>query len=98
MGKRNETRFTQNQQHGKNYDAKNMMHVFRLLMMAEEIATDQRINVRRPDRDFLLAVKQGDFEYEALLKQADTIQMKLPGLFEESGLPETPDLFILIAY
>ncbi len=95
VAKRNEGRYTQNQQHGKNYDAKNMMHVFRLLLMAGEIATEQRINVRRPDRDFLLAVKRGDFEYEDLLEQAGTIQMKLPELFEESGLPDAPDLSLI---
>ncbi len=92
VAKRNDARYTQNQQHGKNYDAKNMMHVFRLLMMAQEIATEQRIKVRRTDRDFLLAIKRGDFEYEDLLAQAKTIQMKLPELFEQSGLPDAPDL------
>jgi hypothetical protein len=33
-------------QHGKNYDAKNMLHVFRLLQMAEEIALTGTIQVR----------------------------------------------------
>lgn len=92
VAKRNDTRYTQNQLHGKNYDAKNMMHVFRLLLMAQEIAIEQRINVRRADREFLLAIKQGDFKYEDLLEQAKIIQMKLPELFQQSGLPDAPDL------
>jgi predicted nucleotidyltransferase len=92
VAKRNDARYTLNQQHGKNYDAKNMMHVFRLLMMAQEIALEQRINVRRTDRAFLLAIKRGDFEYEDLLERAGTIQAKLPELFKQSGLPPTPDL------
>jgi predicted nucleotidyltransferase len=92
VAQRNVTRYTQNQQHGKNYDAKNMMHVFRLLMMAQEIALEQRINVRRTDREFLLAIKRGYFEYEDLLERAKAIQLKLPGLFEQSGLPPTPDI------
>ncbi len=35
--KRNDARYTNTISHGKNYDAKNMMHTFRLLNMAEEI-------------------------------------------------------------
>lgn len=92
VAQRNDTRYTQNQEHGKNYDAKNMMHVFRLLMMAQEIALEQRINVHRTDREFLLAIKRGYFEYEDLLERARTIQAKLPELFKQSGLPPTPDL------
>jgi hypothetical protein len=34
---RNEERYENTVSHGKNYDAKNMMHVFRLLNMAEEM-------------------------------------------------------------
>jgi hypothetical protein len=36
--KRNEQRYQSTLSHGKSYDAKNMMHTFRLLNMAEEIA------------------------------------------------------------
>ena len=36
--KRNPSRYESTLSHGKNYDAKNMMHTFRLLNMAEEIA------------------------------------------------------------
>jgi hypothetical protein len=43
---RNEARYRNTLEHGKNYDAKNMMHTFRLLHMALEIATEGRINVR----------------------------------------------------
>lgn len=37
---RNEARFATNISHGKNYDSKNLMHTFRLLSMAEEIARE----------------------------------------------------------
>ena len=37
MEKRNEERYKTNQQHGKNYDSKNMMHTIRLLQSAEQI-------------------------------------------------------------
>lgn len=95
VAQRNDARYTQNQQHGRNYDSKNMMHVFRLLMMAQEIATEKKINVRRRDREFLLAIKRGDFEYEDLLGQAGKIQAKLPELFKQSGLPPAPNLSLI---
>ncbi len=43
--KRNDERYENTVAHGKNYDAKNMMHVFRLLDMAEEIATLKKVIV-----------------------------------------------------
>ena len=54
---RNEARYQNTQNHGKNYDAKNMMHTFRLLEMALEIAREKQINVQRPNREFLLEIK-----------------------------------------
>jgi len=67
---RNEDRYQNTKSHGKNYDAKNMMHTFRLLQMAIEIANEKKINVRRPDRDFLLDIKSGKYEYDELLEMA----------------------------
>ena len=66
--KRNETRYNSTMSHGKNYDAKNMMHVFRLLLMAKEIAAEGKINVHRKDREFLLSIKKGKFEYDQIIK------------------------------
>ncbi len=41
-----------------------MMHTMRLLRMAKEIATEGKINVLRSDREYLLAIKNGQFEYD----------------------------------
>lgn len=90
--KRNEERYENTQSHGKNYDAKNMMHVFRLLDMACEIGNEHAIHVRRPNRDFLLAIKSGQFEYEALLQMAEAKQRDMERAFEQSSLPDKPDL------
>ncbi|MDF1696726.1 MAG: nucleotidyltransferase domain-containing protein [Saprospiraceae bacterium] len=89
--KRNETRFQNTQSHGKNYDAKNMMHTFRLLEMAIEIARDSKIQVRRLDREFLLNVKSGNFEYDELLDLAQAKQLEMEAAFQTSDLPERPD-------
>lgn len=92
VAERNEERYKTTMSHGKNYDSKNMMHVFRLLLMAKEIATEGRINVYRKDRDFLLAIKEGKFEYDELVKQAVAFKDKLPLLYQKSNLKEEPDL------
>lgn len=91
VDKRNDIRYENTQSHGKNYDAKNMMHTFRLLEMAIEIAKEGKVNVRRPNRDFLLDIKMGKFEYEELLHMAKERQDEMEKAFEVSRLPEKPD-------
>jgi hypothetical protein len=88
---RNEERYENTVNHGKNYDAKNMMHVFRLLNMAEEIARYKKVNVRRPEREYLLKIRAGEFPYEDLLKQAEEKIGVVDDLFKKSDLPEHPD-------
>ncbi len=88
---RNEERYRNTLQHGKNYDAKNMMHTLRLLDMAAEIATEGRVIVRRPNRDFLLAVRRGDFSYEELLQMAEERISRMDDLYRASSLPDQPD-------
>jgi len=91
---RNEERYENTVSHGKNYDAKNMMHVFRLLNMAEEIALYKKVNVRRPEREYLLKIRAGEFAYEDLLKQAEEKIEVVDDLFKKSDLPEQPDFVI----
>lgn len=88
---RNEERFKTTQAHGKNYDSKNMMHTLRLLRMAKEIAAEGKINVKRPDREFLLKVKKGVYEYDDLVAQAEALKLELDELYEKSNLPEQPE-------
>jgi len=95
VDKRNDERYENTKSHGKNYDAKNMMHVFRLLDMAIEIGKQKKVNVRRPNRDFLLEIKSGKFEYEELLKMAGSKQAELDLAFDNSDLPDEPDLAMI---
>lgn len=90
--KRNENRYENTQSHGKNYDAKNMMHVFRLLEMAIEIGNENKVNIKRPNRAFLLEIKSGKFEYDDLLLLADKKQKEMELAFGKSDLPFQPDL------
>ncbi len=48
-----------------------MIHTFRLLNMAKEIAVEKQIHIFRKDRDFLLKIKNGEFSYDELVKMAN---------------------------
>ncbi|MES2702152.1 MAG: nucleotidyltransferase domain-containing protein [Bacteroidota bacterium] len=89
--KRNDARYENTLGHGKNYDAKNMMHTFRLLHMAEEIAREGVVNVRRLDREYLLKIRAGEFAYDDLLRMADEKLALIDDLYAKCNLPDEPD-------
>ncbi|WP_116107303.1 DNA polymerase beta superfamily protein [Lewinella sp. IMCC34191] len=88
---RNDERYRGTLAHGQGYDAKNMMHTIRLLEMATEIFTTGHLNVRRPNRSFLLAVKAGDYPLSEVLRMADDRVEQLSRAAEASDLPERID-------
>lgn len=89
---RNDVRYLNNQQHGKNYDSKNMMHTIRLLQVAEEILRDGRLNVKRANRKQLLDIKAGKMEYDDLLEMADRLMTDIERHSEKTTLPDKPDM------
>lgn len=93
LKERNEDRFKMNKEHGKNYDSKNMMHTFRLLKMAIEIAETGEINVRRSDeeRKKLLKIRHGEYDYDILIEEAEAMIAQLDEAFDKSELPEKVD-------
>lgn len=91
VDKRNESRYENNVQHGKNYDSKNMMHTFRLLDMATEILTTGKINVKRPNRAELLAIRRGEGDYDELVAAAEQKIAQLDVLYETTTLPKRPN-------
>ncbi len=95
VDKRNDVRYENTKSHGKNYDSKNMMHVFRLLEMAIEIGKEKKVNVRRPNRDFLLDIKAGKFDYDELLKMAKMKQIEMESVFQQSSLQDKPDFKLI---
>ena len=88
---RNEERYTQTIAHGKNYDAKNMMHTFRLLDMAKEILETGQIIVRRPNRDHLLSIRKGEWEYDELIAAAEKKMAEVEQAHAHSNLPDELD-------
>ena len=88
---RNENRYENNIQHGKNYDSKNMMHTFRLLDMAKEILAEGKINVWRKNRDELLKIRNGEWQYDELIEMANQKMKEVEEAYLGSKLQEAPD-------
>ncbi|MEM6630731.1 MAG: nucleotidyltransferase domain-containing protein [Bacteroidota bacterium] len=91
VDKRNEARYQNNQEHGKNYDSKNMMHTFRLMDMAQEILETGEILVKRPNREELLAIRRGEWSYEELITRAKEKMKAIEAAYDRSPLPDEPD-------
>ncbi len=72
------------------YDCKNMMHCFRLTEMAKEIALGKGVIVRRPNRDFLMKIRNGEMKYNELLDMAEKNLKEADSLFKKSSLQESP--------
>ncbi|MDX2177290.1 MAG: nucleotidyltransferase domain-containing protein [Candidatus Sumerlaeia bacterium] len=91
---RNESRWQDQERGALDYDAKNLMHTFRLLLAAESMLREgaPRVRFEGADRDFLLAVRNGSFRYEELIEEAERRTRSLEALLPESPLPEAPDL------
>lgn len=89
--KRNQLRYQNTLSHGKNYDAKNMMHTFRLLNMAGEIARYRQIFVKRDDREFLLKIRHGEFEFDDLMQMVEEKMQLITELYHKTDLPDQPD-------
>ena len=60
--------------------------------MAIEIGQRGVINVKRPNRGFLLDIKAGKYDYEELIELAALKQLEMNAAFQTSKLLDKPDL------
>lgn len=77
------------------YDAKHASHLVRLMRMCREILTTGQVIVKRPDRDEILAIKQGAWSYDQLLEWAERQDSELTELEKTSPLRKEPDRYAL---
>lgn len=77
------------------YDCKNGMHLYRLLNSCKEILKEHTILVERPDKDFLLEIRNGNVPYKDLMRLVDELSIELEHLFESTTLPEKPNYKII---
>lgn len=85
---RNEARYQTNMSNGSDYDAKNMMHCVRLLDTCIEAFIENKINVKRQNREELLNILHGGMTYDVLITLANEKLEKLDQLYKVSKLPE----------
>ena len=88
---RNEDRFKMNQEAGQGVDLKNMMHLFRLLEMCENISIGKGIKVRSENVQQLLDIREGKYNYKDLLETSDLRFELIKKNFETVDLPEDID-------
>lgn len=88
---RNEDRYNVNQNHGQNYDSKNMMHTIRLLQSCEQIFKTNSLNIRVENRDELLDIKAGNWPYKAVMEKAEALIKSIEYHHSISALPEFPN-------
>ncbi len=68
------------------------MHLIRLLLMGREILRGEGVIVKRPDRDYLLSIRNGAFEYEEIVARSDELVAELESLYSTTPLPHAPDV------
>lgn len=73
------------------YDCKHGMHLIRLLRMGVEILTEGKVNVLRTDREELLDIRNGKWEYDKLVDYAEKLQDDVALIYDKSDLQKTPD-------
>lgn len=92
VNERNEERYNVNQNHGQNYDSKNMMHTIWLLQSCEHIFKTGSMQIRVENRDELLDIKAGNRSYEDVMKLAEQLITSIEHYHSISKLPDYPDL------
>lgn len=74
------------------YDTKHAYHLVRLIRMCREILTTGKVLVKRPDREELLAIRNGAWTYDQLIEFADREDKALQELYNTTTmLPKTPN-------
>ena len=78
----------------KFYDAKNMMHCFRLLTMCIEVAEGKGLLVDRTniDRDFLMDVRNRKYTYPELMEKLLDLKARMDSAIEKSNIKDAIDV------
>jgi predicted nucleotidyltransferase len=74
-----------------NYDAKNMMHCYRIASMGIEIAKGEGLKVFREDREFLLKIRNGELTYDEIKELNEKLLKESDEAFDNCNLIDRPD-------
>jgi hypothetical protein len=81
---RNPARSALEAKHG--VDTKHAMHLIRLMRMCKEILATGKVNVKREDREELIAIRNGALSYDEIIEQADALETECNELYVSSSL------------
>jgi len=74
------------------YDTKHAYHLVRLIRMCREVLLTGKVIVKRPDREELLAIRNGAWTYEQLIEFAEREDIALNELYNSTTiLPKVPN-------
>lgn len=73
------------------YDTKHGLHLVRLYLMCIEVLKTHKINVKRPDAEFLLSIRNGAWSYDELIEWAEKQNVIINDLYETSTLRKEPE-------
>ncbi len=77
---------------GDYIDAKNVMHLVRLTQMNREMAEGKGCVVRRPNRDELLAIRNGEKNLQEIIDWSDREEKQIKELYAASTLRDQVDM------
>lgn len=70
---------------------KHAMHLVRLLIMGTEILEGKPVTTYRPEREFLLDIRNGKYTYKQIFEMVDEYEKKFNYAKENSPLPQKPN-------
>jgi predicted nucleotidyltransferase len=74
------------------YDTKHAYHLVRLIRMCREVLLTGKVIVKRPDREELLAIRNGAWSYDQLITFAEKEEIELNNLYNTTNvLPKVPN-------
>lgn len=73
------------------YDVKHGGHLIRLMRMCKEILSTGQVVVLRPDREDIIAIREGKVSYNDLIEQARVLDEECEALYRTSTLRHAPD-------
>jgi predicted nucleotidyltransferase len=74
------------------YDTKAAMHCLRLYLECIELMRSGTITLPRPEREFLIEARSGEWTLERFLAEADRLRREAEDAAQESSLPEAVDV------
>ena len=74
------------------YDTKAAMHCLRLYLECIELMRFGTITLPRPEREYLIAARSGEWTLEKFLGETDRLNREAEIVTQASSLPETVDL------